>query len=190
MPRATGLTDTERRFVDEYLTDLNGTQAYRRTYPRTPYASARVLATRLLAKVSIRAEIDAAIKARSQRTRITADKVLREYARLAFSDIGDVVDLSDPDSPRLKPRTDIPADARRTIQEVSRTQHGVKVKLADKRGALDKLAEHLGIAQPIPPLESLLAGLKPELAAAVRAELAASLSGGNDPPGGPGRREA
>jgi phage terminase small subunit len=186
------LTPKEERFVEEYLVDLNGTAAYRRAFPRSKPGSARTLAARLLAKVHIRAAVRKRRQQVEQRTQVTAERVVRELARLAFADLGDVADLSDPDQPRLKRH--IPPAARRALQEVARTRHGVKIRLADKQAALDKLMRHLGLYQDLPPLEVLLGLLPAELAGPLRETLARTLppgagaggaSGHGPEPGGP-----
>lgn len=79
------LTDKQARFVDEYLVDLNATQAAARAGYSAKTANEQ--GSRLLANVSVRSAIEAAKKARSERTQITADRVLQELARLAFVDV-------------------------------------------------------------------------------------------------------
>ena len=73
----------QQRFVDEYLVDLNATQAaIRASYSRR---SAREIGRRLLTNVDIGAAIAAAQAARAERTGITADRVLQELEHIAFS---------------------------------------------------------------------------------------------------------
>jgi len=183
-PKSPPLTPQQERFVEEYLIDLNATAAYRRAFPEAAAESARTLAARLLAKVRVRRAV-ARGKARLRRRFGDAqERAVRELLRLAFSDIGDVVDLTDRDHPRLKPHADIPPDARRAVQEIGRTRHGVRVRMADKLAALDKVFRHLGLFRDLPPLEVLLGALPPAVAEAVRAALAAQVHGGGDPAGG------
>jgi len=90
MPRkraitSTGAAERKARFVEEYLKDLNGTQAAIRA--GFSKASARVTASRLLRNAAVRAAIAAAKTARTERTGIDADRVLQETELLAFSDI-------------------------------------------------------------------------------------------------------
>src|SRR5947209_3600953 len=91
-PADAPLTPRERRFVDEYLVDLNATRAYRAAFPNAGYAAAKVGASRLLAKATLRAEIRAAREAQQRRARVSADAVLRELARIAFSDVVNLLD--------------------------------------------------------------------------------------------------
>jgi len=73
-----------QRFVDEYLIDLNGTQAAKRAGYSAHTAPEQ--ASRLLTNVKVQAAIAVARKAQQERTGITADKVLREIALIAFAD--------------------------------------------------------------------------------------------------------
>lgn len=69
------LTPKQQRFVDEYLVDLNATQAAIRA--KYSAKTANEQGARLLANASVQAAIAAALKARSERTRIDQDYVLR-----------------------------------------------------------------------------------------------------------------
>ncbi len=79
------LTAKVQRFVTEYLIDLNATQAAIRAGYSARTAAAQ--ASRLLTNVNVSAAIQAAMKAREQRTGITQDRVLQELARIAFFDL-------------------------------------------------------------------------------------------------------
>lgn len=68
------LTPTEDRFVTEYLIDLNGTQAYMRASPGVKEPTARVQASRLLAKPNILGAVDKAKDARTERALAWAAK--------------------------------------------------------------------------------------------------------------------
>jgi phage terminase small subunit len=78
------LRPKQRRFVEEYLVDLNATQAALRA-GYSPH-TVNQQGPRLLVNVGIQAAIQAAMAARSAQTGITADQVLHELARLAFVD--------------------------------------------------------------------------------------------------------
>ena len=78
------LTLRETRFVQEFLIDLNATKAAIRTGYGAKGASVR--GAELLATPQVRKAVDEAIAARSERTKITADRVLEELAIIAFSD--------------------------------------------------------------------------------------------------------
>lgn len=69
------LTDKQQRFVAEYLIDLNATQAaIRAGYSEK---TAQEQGSRLLSNVMVAAAIQAAKDARSERTQVDADYVLR-----------------------------------------------------------------------------------------------------------------
>lgn len=75
------------RFVAEYLVDLNGTQAYLRAVPGTPERTAQTMANRLLKRVEVQAAIAAGRQRTADRLGLTREKVMAEYARLAFFDM-------------------------------------------------------------------------------------------------------
>ncbi len=69
------LTPRQARFVEEYLLDLNATQAaIRAGYSKK---TANEQGARLLAKVSVRKAVAEARQARSERTEITQDEVIQ-----------------------------------------------------------------------------------------------------------------
>lgn len=75
------LTAKKQTFCEEYLVDLNGTQAaIRAGYSKK---TATVQAAQLLTKLNIQNEIQRLIKIRSESTAITAEKVLKQMQRLA-----------------------------------------------------------------------------------------------------------
>lgn len=79
------LTAKQERFVQEYLIDLNATQAA----IRAGYSEkgAEVRGSELLRNRKVAEAVQAAMSAREQRTHITQDRVLQELARIAFFDI-------------------------------------------------------------------------------------------------------
>lgn len=81
----TDLTPKKARFVDEYLVDLNATQAAIRAgySAKTAYSAGQ----RLLKDVDVAMALGAAMDERARRTAITADRVIQELAKIGFSDI-------------------------------------------------------------------------------------------------------
>lgn len=79
------LPPKQERFVEEYLIDLNATQAATRAGYSARTANEQ--GARLLANVSVRSAIEKAKAARSERLHITQDRVLQELARIAFFDL-------------------------------------------------------------------------------------------------------
>ena len=198
----TRLTPAQQAFVDAYLIQPNAVQAYRTAHPGTPYRSAATLSARMLKKVAIRAENRAARRARASRTRIAADRVLREIARIAFFDPLDLFD----EQGQLRDLRDVPLEARHAIasvkvkqervtRRVTRNGHSrttitthesvVEYRFCSKVAALGRLADHLGLSTSIPPLEVLLAALPTDVAQELRQLLAGSLSGSGPPSSNP-----
>lgn len=136
------MTRKHERFVEEYLIDLNATQAAIRAgySPRT----AKEQASRLLSNVNISAAIDKAIAERSKRTGINQDRVLLELARIGFAKITDIID---PTTAKIK--QDASEDDLACIQSVKikPNEFGVEreVRLCDKKAALELLGKHLGM---------------------------------------------
>lgn len=139
------LTPKQQRFVEEYLVDLCATQAA----IRAGYSSktAGKIAYQLLAKPHIQAAIAAAKAARSERTEITQDMVLRELARIAFGDLRDVMTWG-PDGVTFKASNELTDDQAAMVAEISETttQNGgsLKLKAHDKVRAMELLGKHLG----------------------------------------------
>lgn len=79
------------RFVQEYLIDLNATQAAIRAGYSAKTAEQQ--GPRLLGNAGIAKAIFEAEQRRSARTEIAADAVLHELSAVGFSDIGDILDF-------------------------------------------------------------------------------------------------
>lgn len=144
MPTTTA-TDTlnkrQRRFVEEYLVDLNAAAAARRA--GIPAAGAGVWACRALAEPKIQEAVAAALAARSTRTQVEADRVVSELASLALYDPADLcaIEVTGPqDIPNL------PETTRRAIIGWGWDRQGNFIlKLSPKTPALDLLGRHLGM---------------------------------------------
>ena len=81
------MTERQKRFCNEYLIDLNVTQAAIRAGYTPKYANKK--AYELLDKPEIKEYLDKKIKDREQRTEITQDKVVNELSAIAFSNASD-----------------------------------------------------------------------------------------------------
>jgi len=153
------LTAKQRRFVEEYLVDLNATQAaIRAGYSKK---TAGQIGDENLKKPQIAAAIQEAQAKRSDRTEITQDMVLRELAKIGFADIRKVVKWGNTEI-RLNGGSDdglvevyhglaltaadeIDDDTAAAIAEISQGKEGLKVKFHDKKGALVDIGRHLGM---------------------------------------------
>lgn len=78
------LKPKERRFVEEYLIDLNASAAYLRAGYKGDKGGA--LAGRLIGKDRVRRAIELAIAARSKRVHVDQDRVITGLAHIAFAD--------------------------------------------------------------------------------------------------------
>ncbi len=137
------MTVRQTRFVEEYLIDLNATQAAPRAghSPKTAYSQGQ----RLLKHPNVAEAIGAATQERTERLGLQADDVVLELTRIAFSDIGDFVDW-DSGNVWLKELHEIPPESRRAIAGVTRSANGlIQVRLHAKVRALDMLAKHIGM---------------------------------------------
>ena len=137
------LTEKQKRFVEEYLIDLNATQAAIRAgySPKT----ANEQGTQNLAKLSIQDAVAKAMAERSRRTGINQDRVLRELARIAFANARDVINMED-----ATLKEDACPDDTAAIQSVKVKTFGEdgverEIRMGDKLKALEMLGRHLGM---------------------------------------------
>jgi phage terminase small subunit len=115
------MTAIKRRFVEEYLLDLNASAAAIRAGYSA--ASSKQISSRLMQEADVAAALAEAMAERSRRTSVSADRVVRELARIAFADIRDVIAWG-PGGTVLRASDDIGDDAAATLVEVSQTMQG------------------------------------------------------------------
>lgn len=137
------MTDKQARFCEEYMVDLNATQAAIRA-GYSP-ASAKTVGPRLLENVGVQKLIAQLQAEQSRRTGVSTDRVVRELAKIAFVNAADLID---PKTASLK--SDASHDDLAAVQSVKVKTFGEdgleqEVKLADKLRALDLLGKHLGM---------------------------------------------
>ncbi|HCF2041674.1 TPA: terminase small subunit [Pseudomonas aeruginosa] len=146
------LTAKQRRFVAEYLLDLNATQAA----IRAGYSKNRAseIGYQLLQKPDITSAIQAAMKERAERTQIDADYVLRRMIEIDQMDLLDIMT----DAMELKPVSQWPRVWRQYLSGFdlaemfegkgdSRAAVGIlkKIKWPDKVKNLELLGRHHGV---------------------------------------------
>jgi phage terminase small subunit len=138
------LTPKRQRFAQEYVVDLNATQAAIRA--GFAASGAAVEGARLLRNPKVGAEISRLQAQRNERTQISADRVLAELARIAFSDMRRFVKWG-ANGIELVESEALNDDDARCVAEVSRSADGgsVKFKLHDKTAALERIGRHLGM---------------------------------------------
>lgn len=140
------LTKKQKLFCEEYLIDLNATQAA----IRAGYSvnSAREIGSENLTKPDIRAYIDKALAERSKRTGINADRVVQELAKIALLNITDVVNADDATLKSNANREDTAAILSVKVKTIP-TENGEiverEIKMNDKIKALELLGKHLGM---------------------------------------------
>ena len=140
------LTAKQKLFCDEYLIDLNATQAAIRAGYSTETAG--VIGCENLKKPYIRAYIDRAMAERSRRTGINQDRVLIELARLGFVNAADLINTED--ATVLQGATQDDTSAIQSVKvKMSHTDTGYaverEIKLYDKPRALELMGKHLGM---------------------------------------------
>jgi len=145
------LTKKQKVFCEEYLIDLNATQAA----IRAGYSveSAGSIGSENLEKPEIRARIDEALAERSKRTGINADRVLREIARIAFVNAADVINFDSATISESASEDDTAAIASVKVKTIPTADgEGVEreIRLADKLKALELCGKHLGMFKDNP----------------------------------------
>lgn len=140
------MTLKQQRFVEEYLIDLNATQAA----IRAGYSpkSANEQGARLLANVSISTAVAIALAERSKRTGINADRIIQELAKLAFVNPTDVINMESASIKSNASRDDTAAIASVKVK-MTQSDDGYimerEVKTYDKIRALELLGKHVGL---------------------------------------------
>lgn len=146
------LNHKQERFCREYLIDLSP----RRAAERAGYEG-KTAGAALMRNPAVHERLSELMDARAKRTEITADRVLRELARVAFVNPTDLLDMD-----TATVRQDATADDRAVIAGVKvkitpvrrKDEDGGEealnavereVKLASKLKALELLARHLGL---------------------------------------------
>lgn len=145
------LTEKQKRFADEYLIDLNATAAYGRAGYIGKGKTAGVNAARMLGNARVAAYIAAKQTKLQEKTGITQERVLAEYAKIAFMDPrkfftpeGNLIPIHelDDDTAAALAGMDVVENRGEGGAVVDYTK---KIKISDKRGALDSIARTLGM---------------------------------------------
>lgn len=150
------LTVKQEKFAQKYVELGNASEAYRQAYdaenmaPETIHNEAHIL----LKHPEVAARVARLEEMARKRHEVTVDRVIAEYAKLGFLDIRKAFT----EDGKLKPIHEIDDETIAAISgiEVEELYEGRgddrehvgrlhKIKLSDKRAALDSLAKHLGI---------------------------------------------
>lgn len=140
------MTKKQKRFVEEYLVDLNATQAAIRAgySPQT----ARDIGCENLTKPNIQNAIATAMAERSRRTGINQDRVIQEIAKLAFLNPVDVIDMDEATIKGEVNRDDTACIASVKVKVIPGEDGNIterEIKTYDKLKALELLGKHLGM---------------------------------------------
>lgn len=137
------LTEKQKRFVEEYLVDLNATQAaIRAGYSEK---TAQEQSSRLLSNVMVQEAVQKAVADRSARTEITQDAVLRELAAIGFSRATDFAKITANGCVKLTPTVLLSDEQQRAVASIKEGKYGVELRLHDKLGALQLIGRHIGM---------------------------------------------
>jgi phage terminase small subunit len=135
----------QQHFAQEYLVDLNATQAAIRA-GYSP-ATAASQGQRLLRNVEIEEKIKREMDSRAERTGITADRVLQELAAIGFASIGDYLTVDGYGHPTFDfenlTRAQMAAITDVKIETDTRGRRKIQVKQRDKLAALIVMGRHL-----------------------------------------------
>jgi len=197
------LTLKHQRFLQEYVANgFNGTRVYKLVYPKSSPEAARAAASRLLTSASAKEFLEYETKRFTDAIEPTYKKLLNEFAKIAFSDIREVLDFDTPGGPYLISGKQLSPEAAACIQSVYvvvttktsappkakakgkakgkaapkaatiTTTTRTRVRLHDKLGALVKIGLHIGMFQELTPLEVFINALPPSLGRQVRESIA------------------
>jgi phage terminase small subunit len=169
-----GLNHKQKRFCQEYIIDLNGTKAAERSgYSQD---SAHSIANELLKKPEIKNYIQELEDDRARRTGITADRVIIELAKIAFSDVRSLYkedgflklphEMGEEAHFVSSIETDEIFGHDAKVDAKVKQGETKKVKLYDKTRALEHLGKHLGIfekdnSQKKPEIKTFITGIDP-----------------------------
>ncbi|MFC5468424.1 terminase small subunit [Cohnella suwonensis] len=139
------LTAKQQKFADEFLIDLNATQAA----IRSGYSSnsAEQQGSRLLSNAKVRAYIDERMAEHSRRTGVNQERIIRELARIAFLDPTKLVNMNDATVLSDASDDDTAAIASIKVKEMSGDVESIEreVKFSDKIKALELLGKRFGM---------------------------------------------
>jgi len=146
MNNSEDLTLQQQRFCDEYLVSFNA-------YSAAVCAGYSINTARkgeLLHLPKIQAYLKAGMAKNRERLQVSHDMILRELAKIAFSNMGNYYD----ENATLKPMSLLTTDEKAAIsyyqimdsldQDGNRVGEFSRIKLHNKMSALDKIARHVG----------------------------------------------
>jgi len=156
-PRKRPLSPRQQRFVEQYLITGIGRQAA----IRAGYApgGAASMAWRLKRMPNVAKAIRIGRSSEARRAQVGRDRVLLELVRVAFCDIGEVLDWTGGDDITLRLKDQISPHHRAAISELAPRRYGKgpRIKFHNKAQALEAIARHLGLFDKQPPIIDMAA---------------------------------
>lgn len=143
------LTPRQWRWIDRYIETGDAHQSLLDA-GYSPRTARQVRA--LLRRPAIQQELTRRREDAAARARLTQDRVIRELARVALSDVTAIVEVQD-GAVSLRDSAEWGADAAATVAEVSQSRQGVRVRLWSKTDALAELAKRLWPAPEAPAVQ-------------------------------------
>jgi phage terminase small subunit len=140
------VTKKQKRFVEEYLIDLNAAQAAIRAgySPKAAYS----IGSENLRKPEIRACIEKAMAERSKRTGINQDRIIMELAKIGLLNPKNLINFEEATVKEDATEEDLAAISSIRVKRFpTKDGEGVEreVKMYDKAKALELLGRHLGM---------------------------------------------
>lgn len=137
------MTKKQKRFCEEYLIDLNATQAAIRAGYSPDTAGA--IGAENLTKPEIQRAVAQAMAERSRRTGVNAERVVLELAKVAFVNVGNVIDATDATLKEGAAPEDLAAIQSIKVKDMGEMGIEREIRMADKLKALELLGRHLGM---------------------------------------------
>jgi phage terminase small subunit len=154
------LTDKQQRFVEEYCgaAKFNASEATRRAGYAGNSDVIKTAGSKLMANPEIADAIQSRMERLAAKSDITAERVIRELGLLGFSNMLDYMRVPEQGDPYIDLST-MTRDQAAALTEVSVDTVGLrtddegeprqivrtKIKVADKKAALELLGKHLGV---------------------------------------------
>lgn len=153
---ADNLTVKQEKFAQRYVETGNASEAYRLSYDASEMKPESVnrTAKELLDNPKITSRVEELQELARKRHQVTVDRVIAEYAKIAFLDIrkafgedGDLKPIHEIDDDTAAAIAGIESEAVFEGSGRDRERVGTlkKIRLVDKKGALDSIARHLGM---------------------------------------------
>lgn len=139
------LSSKQRKFVQEYLIDLNGTQAAIRA--GYSFHTANEQAARLLAKVNIQEYLQTLRYEMELQAEVTRERILNELKLMLNARISDYLTF-DGKAIKFKSFDDLLDGQIKAIEGIKKTRNGIEIKLHGKTWAIDRICKLLGFDEP------------------------------------------